>query len=760
MNVLTKWLVTPKTFTYVNESLNCASSIDYFLTSVADRIINFFVHDVGSNLSDHFPIVINCTCTTTEATPISSGATSSEPIQTFLRWDHADTNQYYHLTGHYLQVLLTAFNEFEIEFGLLNVDFDVIMSKINFFYDQIVNILRDCAAITVPAHSKQFYKFWWNQELDCLKEKAIEDHKLWKSVGKPRGGPISDKYRASKLTYKMRIRESKQKQDSMYTNELHEALTAKQGPAFWKCWRSKFMPRNKRVSQINGLVDDAEIAQKFELFFKQACTHLSDDGNQNLQAIYGNMRKDYCGMPYTDDLDFDVGLIEAIIDRMKRGKAAGLDELTVEHLQCSHPALFLFLTKLFNLCMKCGRVPDDFGRSYTIPLLKDDRNSASKTLTVEDFRGISISPVISKVFENCILNRYKSFFVTSDNQFGFKKGLSCSHAIFSVKCVVNHYSNLGSTINLCFLDLKKAFDKMNHYGLYIKLMTRLIPNVLLCVLEFWFSMSKTCVRWGNAMSNFITLECGVRQGGILSPYLFAIFIDDIIAKIEMSNLGCRYKHRPVSIIIYADDIILLSPSIEALQNMLHLCEIELAWLDMALSAKKSSCMRIGPRYDAQCADLTTLNGERLLWVKSSRYLGIHIVASKLFKCCFSDSRKAFYRAVNSILGKIGRSASEEVVLHLVETKCLPILLYGLDVCPLNVADTKSFDFVLTRVLMKLFKTSSIDVINECYTMFNVKRVSQSIHKRKLAFLSKFADGNGLCMHFSKAAHNDLRLLGL
>ena len=72
-------------------------------------------------------------------------------------------------------------------------------------------------------------------------------------------------------------------------------------------------------------------------------------------------------------------------------------------------------------------MPNDFGLSYTVPILKDSKNSVSKFLTMDNFRGITISPVILKVFENCILDRYQQYFVTSDNQFGFEKGLSCSY---------------------------------------------------------------------------------------------------------------------------------------------------------------------------------------------------------------------------------------------------------------------------------------------------------------------------------------------
>jgi len=79
---------------------------------------------------------------------------------------------------------------------------------------------------------------------------------------------------------------------------------------------------------------------------------------------------------------------------------------------------------------------------------------------------------MSKVFEHCILERYAKFFVTSNNQFGFKKKSVCAHAIYSLRCVVDYYISLGSTVNICALDLSKAFDnyqiiKNYHYGLFV-----------------------------------------------------------------------------------------------------------------------------------------------------------------------------------------------------------------------------------------------------------------------------------------------------
>ena len=228
-------------------------------------------------------------------------------------------------------------------------------------------------------------------------------------------------------------------------------------------------------------------------------------------------------------------------------------------------------------------------------------------------------------------------------------------------------------MNLCALDVKKAFDKLNHYGLFLKLTDRSIPRTLLAVLEHWLSISVTCVRWCDHFSGFFSVICGVRQGGVLSPILFAIYVDDIVKKINMSDLGCRLGLKRIAVILYADDILLLAPSVHSLQKLVTIVEKELTELDMSLNTKKSVCIRFGPRYQSACCNLKSINGDDITWVTSCRYLGVWLSASRHFKCDFSNSKKSFFRAVNGIFGKVLRIATEDTVLHLIVTKCIPIL---------------------------------------------------------------------------------------
>ena len=87
---------------------------------------------------------------------------------------------------------------------------------------------------------------------------------------------------------------------------------------------------------------------------------------------------------------------------MKSGKAAGLDGVTAEHLQYSHPLLPCVLAKLFNFMIKLGHVPHSFGESYTVPILKGGISSHGKSVTVDDFRGITIVTLLVTVFQRLL----------------------------------------------------------------------------------------------------------------------------------------------------------------------------------------------------------------------------------------------------------------------------------------------------------------------------------------------------------------------
>jgi len=128
-------------------------------------------------------------------------------------------------------------------------------------------------------------------------------------------------------------------------------------------------------------------------------------------------------------------------------------------------------------------------------------------------------------------------------------------------------------VNLCSIDLSKAFDKVNHHALFIKLMKKNIPNELLTVLENWLGDCRTCIKWNDVTSVFIRIDFRVRQDSVLSPHLFAIYIDDMVTRLHAGQRSF--------IVLYADDILIFAPSIQELHTIVSICELELLSIGMA-----------------------------------------------------------------------------------------------------------------------------------------------------------------------------------
>jgi len=149
----------------------------------------------------------------------------------------------------------------------------------------------------------------------------------------------------------------------------------------------------------------------------------------------------------------------------------------------------------------------------------------------------------------------------------------------------------------------------------------------------------------------------------------------------------------------------------------------------------------------------------LQWVDTVRYLGVYITRSRIFKCCFDYAKQSFYRAFNSLYGKLARTASEEVTLSLIRAKCIPCLLYGLEACPLSITELNSLNFAVKRILFKIFRTNSNDIIQNCQLYFNFPDMSVLLTARKKKFLTKFSvSDNCLCTLFNSTALTDMQQL--
>ena len=143
----------------------------------------------------------------------------------------------------------------------------------------------------------------------------------------------------------------------------------------------------------------------------------------------------------------------------------------------------------------------------------------------------------------------------------FQKKHSTDQCVFVLKELIDSYRMLNGSVFTCFLDASKAFDRVNHSLLFDKLCARGVPFYLIRLLVYWYEHQRMCVRWGGVYSSSFTATNGVRQGGILSPYLFNVYVDDLSVKRNSCHAGCYYSGGCINHLMYADDLVIMSPSV-------------------------------------------------------------------------------------------------------------------------------------------------------------------------------------------------------
>jgi len=175
-----------------------------------------------------------------------------------------------------------------------------------------------------------------------------------------------------------------------------------------------------------------------------------------------------------------------------------------------------------------------------------------------------------------------------------------------------------------FLDASKAFDKVLHNGLFKKLLDKHVPLSLVLLLKNWYGCLCQSVKWNNTIGECLQTLCGVRQGGILSPYLFTLYVDDLIKKLRSLGYGLHIGSLFVGCIFYADDIVLLSPSVLVSKNFLTF--VNNLHLTGTLNSilTKSQLIMFGDKTQYYSSKLY-LNSSLLQWVEKVKYLGTNIV---------------------------------------------------------------------------------------------------------------------------------------
>ena len=300
------------------------------------------------------------------------------------------------------------------------------------------------------------------------------------------------------------------------------------------------------------------------------------------------------------------------IDSLKNGKAPGKDAIPPEVIKHGKHALLHHLHVLLLLCWKEGTVPQDMRDANIVTLYKNkgDRSDCN------NYRGISLLSVVGKVFARVALTKLQILAERTlpESQCGFRTGRSTIDMIFSVRQLQEKCREQRRPLFIAFIDLTKAFDLVSRRGLFNLLEKIGCPPKLLSVISSFHNNMKGTVNYDGATSEPFDIHSGVKQGCVLAPTLFTIFFSMMLSYafntstegvflhtradgklFNLARLRAKTKVRHVVIreMLFADDAVLVTHTIEDLQQLIDRLSHACKEFGLTISIKKTKVMGQG-----------------------------------------------------------------------------------------------------------------------------------------------------------------------
>jgi hypothetical protein len=509
---------------------------------------------------------------------------------------------------------------------------------------------------------------------------------------------------------------------------------------------SKLGPED--VQSINGVLGASNICNMWQDHFKGLLTSCQDFSKKE-QVLNAIEQVDFVER-------FNVPDVKEAIKNLKKDKSPGLDGITSEHFIYAHEKVTVLLCLLFNCVTVHAHLPSNLMDTLIIPIVKDNKGNI---MDKDNYRPIALTCITSKILELVVLHKYQDKLITTDSQFGFKSNHSTDTCTFVLKEVIDFYVSQSSPMYLCFMDASKAFDRVNHWILFDKLIKRGMPLFIVRLLSAWYTTQEFIVKWSDLLSQSFTVTNGVRQGGILSPVLFNVFIDDLSVLLTESHHGCCINSVFVNHLFYADDSVLLAPSPYALQRLIGICEQFAKENDMLYNTKKTVCMFISTKkWRHLHPPSLSLYGKKLCWVTEVKYLGIFISDKQTDDRDIRRQLRGIYARGNMLVRKFGK-CSADVKIQLFKSYCNNLYCCQLwkNYSKVNFNKIKVAYNNVYRMLMKIKSACSI---SQLYVYNNVDGFTVLVRKSIVNFRNRiFCSENSIicAIHTSSFFHYSSQL---
>lgn len=444
-------------------------------------------------------------------------------------------------------------------------------------------------------------------------------------------------------------------------------------------------------------------------------------------------------------VDLEPSILESEVRQavkiLSSNKAPGIDNIPIELFKKAGEQGIKVMHRLLNEIWVSRVWPKQWQRSVYIPIYKKGDPSECS-----NYRTISLIPHASKIMLKIIQKRLEPIMesLIPPEQAGFRKNRGTRDHISNIRRLMEKAREHQKDLFMCFIDYSKAFDCVDHGSLWRVLLEMGVPLHLVLLMRQLYTEQEAAVRTEDGDSEWFKVKKGVRQGCILSPYLFNLFAEYIMRKANLEDCckGVRIGGMSLTNIRYADDTTLLAESSLDLTKAIKRVKEESERMGLYLNMKKTKIMTTSETPVKIC-----FGDEEVELVDSFVYLGSLVTCKGM---CDAEVKRriALGRKAMNALGPIVQDKLTDVKLkvRLVKAMVFPVVLYGSESWTLRKAEEKrleAFEMWCWRRILRL--SWMMKVTNEAVLTCVQPGTSLLglVYKQQLSYFGHMMRGEGL-----------------
>jgi hypothetical protein len=648
---------------------NGSSQVDYGIAhhSLLPLIQYFRVHDHLNHLSDHCKISLRLRVS--RNTPPDK--TKLFQLPTRFKWNEQSLADF---KEELLQVDSQTIIQEAMQNASTNLDVESLASNISDIQVTAANTatgkpdIRQILKSRFKKRNGVRHKKWFDP--DCKSEKLLLNSIGKKLVRNPRDAQLREHFFRLRKSYKGLLKRKARN----YKTQLLSAMEtmADQNPQqYWKLLDE--LKNNTKDGPTRIGVAPQDLIEHYTTLL-----HKPSTPDPELSETITNLSAE----PFFSDIDYLITCDEVTskIRSLKSGKAPGLDRISSEMLKASVITMVPLYTKLFNSIYSQGKYPHSWNSGYIVNIHKGGPISDPN-----NYRGITISNALAKVFSMILNDRLDKYLsennILCPNQIGFKKLTRTTDHMFIIRTLIDKYVKHGnSPIFACFVDFRKAFDSVWRQALLFKLLKSNIRGKMFNIIQDMYQHDRVCLKIEQDRTDFFSCNTGVKQGDVLSPNLFNLFLNDLPSHIAGQDCDSpTLGETDINSLLYADDLVIFSLSSSGLQASLDKLNSYCQTWRLEVNIEKSKvlqCCKSG----RMCNESFLIGGQTIECVQEYKYLGILFSASGSLTPARHNMHDRALKAVFKL-----KSCTQDsnlppaLALKLFDQVIKPVCLYGSEI---------------------------------------------------------------------------------